>query len=78
MPKKDMDNMEQNKFEDVINFVKNIKEKSNVEITQTLDKLSEDFNYTKVIIIDLTHDLDKIEELYRTILNEYNKRENGQ
>jgi len=70
--------MEQNKFEDVINFVKNIKEKSNVEITQTLDKLSEDFNYTKVIIIDLTHDLDKIEELYRTILNEYNKRENGQ
>lgn len=78
MPKKDMDNMEQNKFEDVINFVKNIKEKNNVEITQTLDKLSEDFNYTKVIIIDLTHDLDKIEELYRTILNEYNKRQNGQ
>ena len=77
MPKKDMDNMEQNKFEDVINFVKNIKEKSNTEITQTLDKLNEDFNYTKVIIIDLTHDLDKIEELYRTILNEYNKRQNG-
>ena len=77
MPKKDMDNMEQNKFEDVINFVKNIKEKSNTEITQTLDKLNEDFNYTKVIIIDLTHDLDKIEELYTTILNEYNKRQNG-
>lgn len=77
MPKKDMDNMENNKFEDVINFVKNIKEKSNLEITQTLDKLSEDFNYTKVIIIDLTHDLDKIEELYKTILNEYNKRQNG-
>ncbi len=77
MPKKDMDNMEQNKFEEVINFVKNIKEKSNTEITQTLDKLNEDFNYTKVIIIDLTHDLDKIEELYRTILNEYNKRQNG-
>jgi oligoribonuclease NrnB/cAMP/cGMP phosphodiesterase (DHH superfamily) len=72
-----MDNMEQNKFEDVINFVKNIKEKSNTEITQTLDKLNEDFNYTKVIIIDLTHDLDKIEELYTTILNEYNKRQNG-
>jgi len=72
-----MDNMENNKFEDVINFVKNIKEKSNLEITQTLDKLSEDFNYTKVIIIDLTHDLDKIEELYKTILNEYNKRQNG-
>jgi len=72
-----MDNMENNKFEEVINFVKNIKEKSNLEITQTLDKLSEDFNYTKVIIIDLTHDLDKIEELYKTILNEYNKRQNG-
>lgn len=77
MPKKDMDNMEKNKFEEVINFVKNIKEKSNIEITQTLDKLSEDFNYTKVIIIDLTYDLDKIEELYKTILNEYNKRQNG-
>lgn len=77
MPKKDMDSMENNKFEQVINFVKNIKEKSNLEITQTLDKLSEDFNYTKVIIIDLTHDLDKIEELYKTILNEYNKRQNG-
>ena len=72
-----MDSMENNKFEQVINFVKNIKEKSNLEITQTLDKLSEDFNYTKVIIIDLTHDLDKIEELYKTILNEYNKRQNG-
>jgi oligoribonuclease NrnB/cAMP/cGMP phosphodiesterase (DHH superfamily) len=72
-----MDNMEKNKFEEVINFVKNIKEKSNIEITQTLDKLSEDFNYTKVIIIDLTYDLDKIEELYKTILNEYNKRQNG-
>jgi len=72
-----MDSMENNKFEEVINFVKNIKEKSNLEITQTLDKLSEDFNYTKVIIIDLTHDLDKIEELYKTILNEYNKRQNG-
>lgn len=72
-----MGSMENNKFEEVINFVKNIKEKSNLEITQTLDKLSEDFNYTKVIIIDLTHDLDKIEELYKTILNEYNKRQNG-
>lgn len=75
MPKKDMDKME--KIENIIEFSKDLKNKSNAEIIQTLDTLNEEFNFTKNVVINLTHNLDKIEELYTIILKEYNKRQNG-
>lgn len=75
MPKKDMDNME--KIENIIEFSKDLKNKSNAEIIQTLDTLNEEFNFTKNVVINLTHNLDKIEELYTIILKEYNTRQNG-
>jgi len=75
LPKKDMDNME--KIENIIEFSKDLKNKSNAEIIQTLDTLNEEFNFTKNVVINLTHNLDKIEELYRIILKEYNTRQNG-
>jgi hypothetical protein len=70
-----MDNME--KIENIIEFSKDLKNKSNAEIIQTLDTLNEEFNFTKNVVINLTHNLDKIEELYTIILKEYNTRQNG-
>lgn len=75
MPKKDMDKME--KIENIIEFSKDLKNKNNAEIIQTLDTLNEEFNFTKNVVINLTHNLDKIEELYTIILKEYNTRQNG-
>ena len=75
MPKKDMDNMD--KIENIIEFSKDLKNKTNAEIIQTLDTLNEEFNFTKNVVINLTHNLDKIEELYTIILKEYNTRQNG-
>lgn len=77
MPKKDMDNMENNHINDAIEFSKNLKEQSNSNIVKMLDNLSNHFNITKNVVINLTYELDQIEELYNTILKEYNKRQNG-
>lgn len=76
MLKKDMGNM--NEIENIIEFSKDLKNKTNAQIVETLDTLNEEFNFTKNIVINLTYDLDKIEELYTIILKEYNKRQNGQ
>jgi hypothetical protein len=70
-----MDNMD--KIENIIEFSKDLKNKTNAEIIQTLDTLNEEFNFTKNVVINLTHNLDKIEELYTIILKEYNTRQNG-
>ena len=67
-----------NKIENIIEFSKDLKNKTNAQIVETLDTLNEEFNFTKNIVINLTYDLDKIEELYTIILKEYNKRQNGQ
>jgi hypothetical protein len=39
-----------------------------------MDKLTEDFEMTKQNIINLTHYLDKVEELYENILKEFQLR----
>jgi uncharacterized protein YdaL len=72
-----MDNMENNHINDAIEFSKNLKEQSNSNIVKMLDNLSNHFNITKNVVINLTYELDQIEELYNTILKEYNKRQNG-
>jgi len=72
-----MDNMENNHINDAIEFSKNLNEKSNSDITKMLDNLSNHFNITKNIVINLTYELDQIEELYNIMLKEYNKRQNG-
>ena len=57
-------------------FYSNIKDKSNVEITDALDVLSNEFNLVKNEVISLTHKLDSIEEMYGKLLKEYNSRNN--
>jgi hypothetical protein len=41
-----------------------------------LDSLTEEFNETKNIVINLTYKLDEIEGAYSKILEEYNSRNN--
>ncbi len=74
MLKKDMVNMKNN--ENIIEFCKDIKNKSNSEIINVLDSLTEEFNETKNIVINLTYKLDEIEGAYSKILEEYNSRNN--
>jgi len=69
-----MVNMKNNK--NLIEFYKEIKNKTNSEIIIVLDELTEEFNETKNIVINLTYKLDEIEEAYSKILEEYNSRNN--
>jgi hypothetical protein len=69
-----MVNMKNN--ENIIEFCKDIKNKSNSEIINVLDSLTEEFNETKNIVINLTYKLDEIEGAYSKILEEYNSRNN--
>jgi hypothetical protein len=62
--------------ENIIEFCKDIKNKSNSEIINVLDSLTEEFNETKNIVINLTYKLDEIEGAYSKILEEYNSRNN--
>lgn len=57
-------------------FYSNIKDKNNIEITNALDLLSNEFNLVKNEVISLTHKLDGIEDMYGKLLKEYNLRNN--
>ena len=48
-------------FIDFDEFYSNIKDKNNIEITNALDLLSNEFNLVKNEVISLTHKLDGIE-----------------
>ena len=46
------------------------------ELVQAMDFLSEDFEETKQMIVNLSIHLDNVENLYNKILVEYNSRTN--
>lgn len=62
------------KSEEVLELLKDYKNKSNKELSDTLDFLQEDFEKTKDLIIKLTYHLDSTENSYNKILEEYKKR----
>lgn len=64
-------------YEEVQKIVADLKSSSNKELIAVMDFLGEDFEETKNMVIDLTIHLDNIENLYNTILKEYQQR-NGQ
>jgi len=57
-------------------IITEIKSSGNQELIQALDFLSEDFEETKQMIINLSQHLDNVENLYNKVLNEYNLRNN--
>jgi hypothetical protein len=62
------------KFQNIISDLEN---SSNKEVSEALDFLKNDFEETKNMLIDLSNHLDNIENLYNSVLMEYNKRNNG-
>jgi hypothetical protein len=58
-------------------IVADIKNRGNNDLIKAMDFLTEDFDETKQMIIELTHHLDNIELMYDKILKEYKFRTNG-
>lgn len=57
-------------------IITEIKSSDNQELVQAMDFLTEDFEETKQMIINLSIHLDNVENLYNKILVEYNSRNN--
>ena len=62
------------KSEDVLEILKDYKNKPNKELTDVLDFLQEDFEKTKDLLVKLTYHLETTENSYNQILEEYKKR----
>jgi hypothetical protein len=58
-------------------IVSDFKNKGNNELVKAMDFLTEDFDETKQMIVELSVHLDNIETLYEKILKEYKFRTNG-
>ena len=61
-------------LENILTEVKNLKNLPNETLMGHLDFLSKEFDITKNNIIQLTYHLDKVEELYNTIVKELDIR----
>ncbi len=62
------------KSEEILEILKDYKNKSNKDLVSTLDFLKEDFEKTKDILVKLTYHLESTENSYNKILEEINKR----
>jgi hypothetical protein len=60
-----------NKINEVVNDVEN---KSNKDLIDAIHLLSEEFEKTKDLIIDLTNHMDSVQIMYEKIDKELNKR----
>lgn len=60
--------------DEIIEIANDVENKSNKDLIQSLYLLSEEFEKTKTLIIDLTRHLDSIESIYNKINNEIKKR----
>ena len=58
-------------------IVKESKNIPNAKLEETMDKLTSEFETSKNAIIGMSFYLDKLEELYNTLLKEYKERTNG-
>jgi hypothetical protein len=55
----------------LIEIIKDYKNRPNKDLEKVLEKLDQDFEITKKSLIDLSHHLDKIELVYNLIYKEY-------
>lgn len=70
-------NMKNEKYNEIVNTISDLKDVPNTKLIEYLDLLSTDFETTKESIIKSTLYLDKVEELYNRILKTYQERTNG-
>ncbi len=66
--------MTQEEFKVFIEVAKDAKNVPNQRLEQVMDQLATEFETTKQNILGLSVYLDKVEELYNTILKEYQNR----
>ena len=66
--------MKKEDFENIINEQSNLKNLPSTTLSNFMDLLSYDFDFTKDNIIKQTIYLDKLEELYNNILKIYQER----
>ena len=62
------------KATEVLQIIKDYKEKSNKDLQISLEFINEDFKVTKDSIIKLTHHLDSLETTYNMLHKEYTGR----
>jgi len=60
--------------EEVLEIIKDFKNRPNKDLIKAMDLIIQDFEYTKNTVINLTKHLDKLESTYNKILKEYNDR----
>lgn len=66
--------MTQDELNEIIESQNKLSDTPNAKLVEHMDKLTTDFEETKERIINLTFYLDKVEELYNSILKEYQNR----
>ena len=62
------------KSEKVLNIIKDYKNSSNKDLILAMDRLQEDFEFTKNVVLKGSEQIDKIETTYNMVLKEYQKR----
>lgn len=60
--------------EEVLEIIKDFKNRPNKDLIKALDLLAQDFEYTKNELLKLSKHLDKVEHTYNTLLKEYDGR----
>jgi hypothetical protein len=63
-------------FDSILAEQKNIKNIPNSKLIEYMDIVTEDFETTKSNLINMSYYLDKLEELYNSMLKEYQSRNN--
>jgi hypothetical protein len=62
------------KANEILQIIKEHKDRSNKDLKLAMDFIQEDFNMTKESLIKLTHHLDKLENTYNILHKEYTNR----
>ena len=59
---------------EILQIIKEHKDRSNKDLTLAMDFIQEDFNVTKESLLKLTQHLDKLENTYNLLHKEYTER----
>jgi hypothetical protein len=59
---------------EVLEIIKEYKDRPNKDLIKAMDLVTQDFEYTKKKLIELSYHLDKLETTYNTLLKEYDAR----
>lgn len=62
------------KSNEILEIIKEFKERSNKDLQLAMDFIQEDFNVTKESLLKLTHHLDKLENTYNLLYKEFTER----